>query len=206
MSGNSVLVSWTEAAESLAGAWGIARRDPQALDYFHISIGSFWRSFSAILFALPFFVFILNTEWQILGDLNLRSSISPYSYASIQTVSYLLSWAVFPIVMIVFARFLSLSDAYIPFIIVYNWSNVLALAVMAIPFLLYAVGLGSAAVVNLLVLVSLCFVLWYRYEVARRALGVEPGLAISVVTLDFMLGLLLGGLSQQVIAMAGTTS
>ena len=193
---------WEEAALALAGTWEIARRDPKALERFGTDADAFWRSFGAIFFTIPFFVFMLTAEWRMLGELNLAGEVAPLAYTIAQTVSYVLGWAAFPLAMIPFLRLVNAQSAYAPFIIVYNWSNVLVIAVMSAPFLLYSFGVLPSEGVGFFMLLLLVASLVYRFEVARRALNVQAGVAMAVVAVDFFLSLLLSAFTEQMLPIA----
>ena len=129
----------TEITQSINGAWRIARMDENALNYFNMSIEGFWRSFLAVLIVVPLYVvFLVLNLGQLSGmELPTSSATSKEFYVAIKLAVHILGWLAFPVVMIPISRLMDLSQSYVPYIIVWNWSNVLVMAVILPAVLLF---------------------------------------------------------------------
>jgi len=181
-----------EITKSINGAWRIARMDQNALNYFNISIEGFWRSFLAVLIVLPLYVvFLVLNLGQLSGmELPTGSATSKELYVAIKLAAHILGWLAFPIVMIPISRLMDLSQSYVPYIIVWNWSNVLVMAVILPAVLLFPPSAQSGQSAKLILMAAQITVLFYGYLVARAGLQCKILTAIGVVMLDLLLGLL----------------
>ena len=92
--------------------------------------------------------------------------------------------------MIPISRLMDLSQSYVPYIIVWNWSNVLVMAVILPAVLLFPPSAQSGQSAKLILMAAQITVLFYGYLVARAGLQCKILTAIGVVMLDLLLGLL----------------
>ena len=90
---------------------------------------------------------------------------------------------------------MGLTDYYVGYIIAYNWSAVIQIAVILPIVILDYVGLLPTPLNTFLGLMITGALLIYQWFIARTALGAAPMLALTVVMIDLMLGLIitLGG-------------
>ena len=181
-----------EITKSINGAWRIARMDQNALNYFNMSIEGFWRSFLAVLIVVPLYVvFLVLNLGQLSGmELPAGSATSKEFYVAIKLAAHFLGWLAFPVVMIPISRLMDLSQSYVPYIIVWNWSNVLVMAVILPAVLLFPPSAQSGQSAKLILMAAQITVLFYGYLVARAGLQCKILTAIGVVMLDLLLGLL----------------
>ena len=181
-----------EITKSINGAWRIARMDQNALNYFNMSIEGFWRSFLAVLIVVPLYVvFLVLNLGQLSGmELPTGSATSKEVYVAIKLAAHILGWLAFPVVMIPISRLMDLSQSYVPYIIVWNWSNVLVMAVILPAVLLFPPSAQSGQSAKLILMAAQITVLFYGYLVARAGLQCKILTAIGVVMLDLLLGLL----------------
>jgi len=181
-----------EITKSINGAWRIARMDQNALNYFNMSIEGFWRSFLAVLIVLPLYVVFLVLNLSQLSGMELPtgSATSKELYVAIKLAAHILGWLAFPVVMIPISRLMDLSQSYVPYIIVWNWSNVLVMAVILPAVLLFPPSAQSGQSAKLILMAAQITVLFYGYLVARAGLQCKILTAIGVVMLDLLLGLL----------------
>jgi hypothetical protein len=170
-----------EIVGALYGAYLLARLDPSGMDYFNRSIDGFWRSFAAaLLVAPPFFAIILMRNGEA------YSGVDPAWFLIVEAVRYAVGWVVFPIIMVLVARFLSLSHVYVDFIVAYNWCQVPIVFVFLPVAALSALGIlpaGLTALINLGFFILVYVYLWF---VARTALDVEWYVALAVVGLELI--------------------
>ena len=190
-----------EITKSINGAWRIARMDQNALNNFNISIEGFWRSFIAILIVAPFYLIflVLNHDQISAIELSTEAATSKEFYVLMKLIAHILGWLVFPLVMIPISRLMDLSQRYIPYIIVWNWSNVLVMAVILPAVLIFPPSEHSDQSAKLILMAAQITVLFYGYLVARAGLECKTLTAIGVVMLDLLLGLLFNLLAGRVI-------
>ncbi len=188
-----------EIIRALTGSWLLAKRDPSALGYFNLSIEGFWRSFAAIAFVLP--ILILSASISI--DLKAASAVQDgvqadwSGYILGRITLMIIGWVAFPLVMIPVARVLDLSHRYVLYIIVFNWTSVLAEYVLSIPEALWYLGAIGTNTLGGGYLVVLALVVVYRWYIAKTALETTGLIASTMVLLEITLSIALqkyGGL------------
>ena len=172
------------------GAWRLAHLDVRGMEHFDLSVTGFWRSFTAALIVAPLhLILILLSRAYPDGDAT--------SYLVVQGVAYASAWVVFPVVMVAVTRLLQVSRRFIPFIIAYNWSTVVVMAVVVPTQLLadWSLDAGTAdtpaALVAFMAMAAMAAILFYQWFVARTALGVNGIQAAAVVVLDLVVTMLL---------------
>lgn len=190
--------SWQEVLRSLQGAWLLARRDVAGYRYFNLTIEGFWRSFAAVLFIAPVFFLIETLEFNALSAERAENGAAPdiAGFYLRRTVLLALSWASFPLVMVLIARLFGVARGYVTFIIAFNWSSVLAEPMMMAPVLLYYMGLIGKTPTAGLSWVCFVLVVLYRWFVARTALETSGLVAGAVVLLEFTLAIAIARLGM----------
>jgi hypothetical protein len=177
-----------EILNSVFGAYRLALLDTTAQRWFTISIPAFWRSFVVALLVAPPFALIVALRF----DPELMAS---ESYWLSESISYVLGWVVFPAVMVPVCWALSLGNSYFTYIIAYNWSAVIQVAVILPVVILDSFSLLPTPLNTFLGLIVTGALLTYQWFIARTALGAAPMLALTIVVIDLLLGLIitLGG-------------
>jgi hypothetical protein len=175
---------WEEARQSIGAAIRLARFDAGGMNDLNLTLDGFWRSFGAALLLAPFTA-IMNITLQT------ETEASALAVVAAETVQYAISWIAFPVLMIFVARLLGLSGRYVPFIIAYNWSNVVQVGLFFALTMLAAVGFIAGEVEVLVDIVASLFVLAYLTFIARTALGVPWATAGAIVVLDIVVSILL---------------
>jgi hypothetical protein len=135
----------------------------------------------------PFFVAMLFFRFPIyqLGGIDFGA------FALVKTLAYAVDWAAFPIVMVLLARLLSLAAHYVPYIIAYNWSALIQVAIFLPVVVIDAGALLPQGMVDFLQLIAYVAVLAYLWFITRVALRV-PGLtAAGLVTVAAVLTILI---------------
>lgn len=181
-----------EVSRSLTGAWRLFLDKPDALRFFDLSVGGFWRSFAAIVLVAPAYVLtVMGQRDGLIAAMPDGTEFPDLLYIVDRLVALILGWVALPIVLALLARPLGIARTYGAFVTVRNWCAVLE----AIPFgliaLLFVIGAVSADVAALLGLVAVIVVLRFDFIIARRALGASVGFAVAVVVLDLALGLVM---------------
>lgn len=184
------MITSAEIAAGLTGAFRLARRDPRGLDCFDASPHGFWRSFWAAALVAPAFILIDL----LAGTLNVDTSISTLA---VKVIGYVIDWTLFPVVMITIADSLGKWPLYTRYIVAYNWSAAVQMAVL-LPAALLAVAAPSHATM-LVAQAVMIMTLVYRAYVAHVALAVPVGTAAGIVLLDVLLAGLLRVVSDRLI-------
>ena len=173
---------------SVYGAWRLARLDPAGMTLFELSIPGFWRSFFAAVVVVPFYLALVFLRFEQEADHGAVFELLPF--VVVKLIAYAVSWVAFVLAMIAITRLLSLGAFYVPFIIAYNWSAVIQIAVLLPAALIQASGLLPEVLgAGLMIVVSIA-ILFYQWFIARVALQTTALTAAGVVVLDLLLGVL----------------
>lgn len=187
----------------LSGAWRLFRGDPKAMDAFDLSYDGFWKSFLAILVALPVFLLYVHGEWSALSAAVERApdaQVAAPSFAAhlvLRLAVMAVDWLAFPLIVLATAGPLGIAGRVVPYIIAQNWAAAAASVVIALPGIAFAYSLLGAGVASLVTFVLFLLVLRFFYLVARIALGAPVGLAVGLVAFNALLSLLIGELSSR---------
>jgi hypothetical protein len=183
-----------ETARALYGAYRLARFDSSAIDYFRNTRGAFWRSFNAALIIAPFYIVLLLMRHEM-GEV----STPAFYFISVETISYIISWVAFPVVVDLLITTMDRREKYIRYIIAYNWAAVLQ-NLLYLPMAMLSVnGMFSNSSAGLLALIILAFFLVYTWFITKTALNIPSGRAATIVAIDFALGLLIKGYTEKLL-------
>jgi hypothetical protein len=174
--------AWQETQLAMIGALRLARGDRDGLACFDRSLDGFWRSFRAAVIAYPLFLVLLRLR---LPAPDWAASSGP-RIILVETIGYVISWVLFPLVLLPVTRALGREHRFFDFMVPYNWSQVLQSAL----FVLVAVPSGAG--VRLVGFAAACAVLLYEWYIARVGLDVSRLAAALVVLLDIVLSLAVG--------------
>lgn len=174
-------MSWLDnTARSLAAATKLVMHDRQGLDDFNNSVAGFWHSFSAIILLAPVYLFISSINWDP------SAATKPFTIAP-HLLMLAVQWVLWPVVMVFATRWAGLGQHFTRYVIVYNWSNVLIITVLAIPALFFRLGIlpleAATAFTGILQLMTF-YLEWY---LARLSLDTKGIIAAAVVLGNFVL-------------------
>ncbi len=175
-----------EAATGIYGAWRLACHDRGGMRCFDTSLDGFWKSFYAALFAAPGFVFL-----KLLSLSGLGAEFPLFRFLALQSVIYFISWFAFPLVVIYVTDALDRWERYFDFIVAFNWSNVLQMALLVVVTILVTAGVLPGALGMLATLVATLAIIYYEWFIAVTALQITGGQAAGVVAVDIVIGILL---------------
>ena len=88
-----------EIVSSLEGAWGLARRDPAALQRFNLSVDGFWNSFYAAVICAPGYLLLVAQQYVQRG-----SEAGAGTIIIVETLAYAIGWLVFLYAITSFCR------------------------------------------------------------------------------------------------------
>lgn len=177
------MVSSREAANSLFGAWRLARLDPRGLSLFNTTEAGFWHSFYAAIICVPGYVMMVMLDY---ADTPLP--VSDERLTAVHTIAYVISWTAFPLAMSWGARLLDREQFYVRYIVAHNWANVLEMALFLPATVFAATGLSWFTILPALA----AFVIFaYQWYVARTALMISGAQAMAVIGLDLLIDIAL---------------
>jgi len=186
-----VIASPAEIRAGLRGAWRLMRRDAGGLGDLNLTVDGFWRSFTAILVAAP-----LDLIYEILPRQAGGEGPDDALGWLVAAIVYLARWLALPVVLALVATPLGWAARYPTFVIAYNWTAVLQLALLVPAAALARYGLLPGVWGQGFVLGVTLGLLLFAVNVSRIALGVGAGAAVGVVMLDLVLGLGIEGLAR----------
>lgn len=171
-----------EAARSIVAAAKLAWRDTAALADFNNTSAGFWRSFSALFLIAPFYLFIASIDW----NPDAAGAVAPASPQS-QMLSLALQWMLWPAVMIFVTKQIGLGAQYSRYVIVYNWSNVLIIAAIASPAILFRSGIVSFPLTATLSTVLQFATIYLEWYLTRLSLATNGFVAAAIVLGNLLL-------------------
>jgi len=184
-----------EISSSLYGAWRLARMDKDGLKFFNISIAGFWNSFFAAVILAPLYGILVLLQFSHLGVI---PAPDPMKYGLAHGIGYVISWTVFPILMLSVVKMLKREFHYVRFITVYNWAAVLQNG-LYIPLAIFAeLGLFSPDAGTFFGMVVMSAVLFYLWFIARTTLQIKPGAAAALVFFDLLVSIIMTGWTDTV--------
>ncbi len=163
------------------GAWRLARLDRGAMVYFDRTVAGFWKSFFAAVIVVPGHVLIVLLELT-----NHESDAGALRLLLVLLCAYTISWTAFPLAAHHVCEAIGKPEAYIGYIVAFNWAQVIQMAVSLPVIGLTAMGILPAGVVRLSVTVWIV-ILAYKWFITRTALGVSARGAAGFVGLDILI-------------------
>ncbi|MBX6322957.1 MAG: hypothetical protein IRY94_14100 [Rhodospirillaceae bacterium] len=176
----------SEIRRAFRGAWRLAHADPGGLALFDRSVDGFWRSFRAALVVAPAYAVQLALQFTA------RPPAAGWArVVAVEAIAYAVGWLAFPVVMHWVCRLLGREEAYVGYIVAYNWSSLVQVLVWMPALLLAYAGLGV-----LVLLAGQIGLLVYQWFIARTALAIDGLSAAAVAGLDLVLGYAIGSLAD----------
>lgn len=174
--------SLQEIVNALYGSWRYARMDPDALKHFDTSLSGFWKSFFAAVLIAPAFAAIVAAD--VAGE---DFAVGLLYLTLIHAIAYVINWIAYPLVCYWICEEIDRSATFVPFIVAYNWTQVIQMAVY-LPVVLIAVW--EILPGNPVVFLKAAFMVWmllYQWFVTRQSLAVGGPAAAGFVVLDLVL-------------------
>ncbi|KIL96827.1 Permeases of the major facilitator superfamily [Paramagnetospirillum magnetotacticum MS-1] len=175
------MITAGEIIAGVFGAWRLARRDPTGLIWFDSSPRGFVNSFWGPALILPGFLVLQTLDGTFETDL-----LRPLA---VELIAYVIGCVSFPLAMSHISEGLERSHLYTRFVVAYNWSQVIQMAVLLPAGLL--IHLAPSDGMAMLNMAATIVVLVYQAYVAHQALDVKPASAGLLVLLDLSLGALI---------------
>lgn len=180
-------MSWPdEAISSVRGSWRLFLRDTGGFEDFDISVRGFWRSFAVLLPVAPFYLYAVVIQ----GSLEVPGQPAPEPVSiNLAAAGLVAQWFAWPLVMAVVARYAGLAHNYARYIVVYNWSSILVMAMQMVPVMLLVFGVSMLGAASILFFAVYAVALYYRWYIAQTALETSGAVAWSLVLGDLVLSI-----------------
>ncbi len=178
--------SYRDIVYGIYGAWRLARLDAGAMRYFDRTQEGFWKSFFAAVIVAPGYAIIVTYEL-VQGEIEAGA----LRLILVETLGYGLSWIAFPVIVHQICETIGKRETYIGYIVAFNWSQAIQMAVFLPVIGLIALGVlpgDSGSVLHWIVLI---LILSYEWFVTRTALGVTAAGAVGFVVLDLVINLII---------------
>jgi hypothetical protein len=185
------MLSAAEIGPALYGAWRLAHFDAGGMRYFDRSLTGFWRSFQVAVLAAPFAAMLIALH---LADMKIAGGWPRIVLG--ETIAYVIGWVAFPLLAFYLARLIEREAEYVGFIVAYNWSSLIQLAVLLPSFALAQSGVLPVALAQATVLAAQVFALVYEWFVVRTALRLPGFGAAGVVAIDLIVSVLVNGIAD----------
>ncbi len=194
--------SLSHILNALSAAVNLVMYRLDAFDRFEKTSNAFFWSFFALIIAAP--IQFIGSEIQAS---NLPSDIGLQTTGMLvaQTLTYLLDWLIFPLIMIPVSKQLGFSNNYVRYIISYNWSKAVMYAVTVPTYAWFIVNPDNGAIVMVAMVVTI-WSLSFRAWLAKNALQTTWGFGIGIFLLDMLISLILSLTIAQFALPAGTVT
>lgn len=180
-----------EIVRSVYGAYRLARFDPGGLEMLDRTPAGALRSFWAAALVLP--------PYALLMVLRLPESVQDtplWQLVTVEGLGYVVSIALFPLVMHHICGLLDRASRYPGFVSAYNWSATVQIAVYLPTSLLSLADVLPDEVGAALVFGVTMAMLTYQWFITRTALNVNGFAAAALVLLDLFLAALVGDMTD----------
>lgn len=184
-------MSWfQELQNAIVGSWRLVLRDLDGLNYFVQSEAGFWRSFSAIVIIAPIYLYTIELQnaAALATSAGADEAGEPVSLA-MSAVSLAVQWVAWPLAMAVITKYAGLAAGFSRYIIVYNWSSILVMAVQVPAIYLFAQGGEMAGLGRMLFIATLAVVIYYRWYITVVTLETTAAIASALVLADLVLSI-----------------
>lgn len=192
------MISAAEAIRSLYGAYRLARLDSAGLNYLDRSqlgaIRSFWAG--PVVMAGYVLLRLLRVE-----DLRALMPVAE-TFAVVEVLAFVISWIGYLVLMNLTVQAANREHRYLDFVTAYNWAMVVQIAVLLPVLLIVETGLIPEMLGDMVAVAATLTLLFYQWFVTRVALAVSAAVAAGMVGLDMLVGLLVSGMADAIIARA----
>lgn len=189
-----MIPSALEVANALYGCWRLARSDPSAVSYFNDSVAGFWRSFFAAVIILPGHVLLLALRPEPIPE-----DAAIVRFVAVEAITYVIGWVAFPLIMARLCEAIDRRDQFILFIVAFNWSQILQLAIYLPVLLLRRVDVAPSHLAGILTVAAIVAILVYSWYIARTTLKVGGMTAVGVIALHEIVALFILQISKSLI-------
>jgi hypothetical protein len=174
--------SWIEFRLGCRGLYRLALFDRSFTGFFDRSTAGVLRSFGLFLLLLPIVL------WQVWLT-NEPPADNPVLFLAGRSVAYAYNWILFPFLIVFAARFLERDAEAAGCVAIYNWTNVLWVALQMPTTLIIGLGVSvtAAQLLGLALLIASVVIEGFMFLVVLRLVLWQAG---ALVALDFLLSLM----------------
>lgn len=174
---------WSEAVQSIRGAWRLAMLDPSGMNSFNLTLEGFRRSFLVYLYIAPIYLLI-----EVIAPRGM--AIPMETLLGVKLVTYAARIAASTLLLALLCHLLRVGERFVPLMVASNWATVLQIALWFAVVSLAARGIGRFG--DLLQVAATMAMLFYGWFIIRTALGLGTLSAIGVLAADTFSSELLG--------------
>jgi hypothetical protein len=185
------MASIREISIALYGVWRLASLDRAGAHFFENTPAAFWKSFNAAWLALPGYTLLV-----LLGFAQNPVDAGAFRVLSVELITYVISWVLFPLVMVAFTDTVKSDRNYFRFVTAWNWSIVLQAYLFLGVSAFTASGTVPESLGALISLVATFAIFFYQGFIARTMLDVTVPVAVLVVFIDFLIAVSLSLISR----------
>ncbi|SFI81106.1 hypothetical protein SAMN05216304_103589 [Bosea sp. OK403] len=175
-----------DVARSLRGSWRLMSQGAKALPELDLSSEGFLRSYGAAVLTLPAVIAVLAAERAMSGLPNAEGLFHSPPLVVAVLASQAAAFLCVPGLLIALAPRLVRSPALFGFIIAWNWTEILAAGLLAVPAMVYAIGWSTPTIATMQWFGFAVIVARLRYAAAKATLGAEGGLPLMIVCASFL--------------------
>jgi hypothetical protein len=179
------MISARELARALHGITLLYKLDQRAWDFFDLTPRGFWGAYIVAFVLAP-----LQIGHRLLSFDAANETLPFAPYAVVEVLGYVITWTLFPFVMLFIAQLLNRMPRYFAHMVPYLWVQLPMGLVLFGTQLLVTLGVLPAGVMDPLNLVIIAVYAIYGTFVAGIGLQVATGTALGLVVLDYVLGLI----------------
>ena len=183
-----------QIAAALYGAWRLLLMDRNGLSFFEQTPEGFYRSFYAALLVAPGYLILVLIH---LADLETQAG--GLRILTVETISYVISWTAYPLIMFRITDAIGRSGGYIAFVVAFNWSKVIHMLIFLPVAVISFTGLLPEALALLLSFAATVGILVYQWFITRTALDIGGFPATGLVVLDLLIGIVIKSVSDGMI-------
>lgn len=178
------MISARDLSIAIYGVLRFAMLDRSAVQYFDNSEEAFWKSFSAALIAAPGYLLLI-----LIGLAEYPVEAGELRILAVETISYVIGWVLFPLVMVSFTETANCSRDYFRFISAWNWSAVIQVYFFLAVTAFAASGSVGESLAAMISLSATLATLAYQGFIAQTILKTGLGITALIVAIDVTLGI-----------------
>lgn len=172
--------SWPEVQAALTGLSRLLRFDAGFVQWFDRSPAGALRSFRLMIPAVPLFLILRFV------NVSLEPEAESFRVFAVAAINYVLSWVMFPLILVVIGRAIAREAQAIGALTCYNWFNFGLMVIASAFVLLESTGILSS-LMEILTLLLVLASLIYEGFLLRVLMGIGYGGAALLVVIDFAL-------------------
>ncbi|MFT5487076.1 MAG: hypothetical protein ACI9JL_000455 [Paracoccaceae bacterium] len=178
------MVNPRELSIALYGSWRFATLDRAAVQFFDNTPNALWKSFNAAWLALPAYALLV-----LLSFAQHPVDAGAFRILSVEMISYVIGWVLFPLVMVAFTDTTKSAQNYFRFISAWNWSIVLQAYFFLSISAFSASGTVPESLGGLISLVATLAIFFYQGFIAKTTLDVTVPVAVMIVVIDLTIAI-----------------